>query len=85
MRPAIGQATTGGGSAAIVYALLSAAMGEITWRHAIPILAAGVVGWLWPENGHEPHPDISMVLAAYRHGRGDATAAAQPQAKEKTP
>ena len=46
----IGQVTTGQGVMVIVPTLCAALSGAMDWAIAAPLLLAGVVGLLWPEN-----------------------------------
>lgn len=44
-----GEATTGHGAAVVLGTLLAVANGAASWQTAIPALAAGLVGIVWPE------------------------------------
>ena len=80
----IGQVTTGHGAMILGPALLAAASGTIDWKTAVPFLAAGVIGLLWPENtpmqgaARTVASDVEALITAYRtglsHGAADAPA-----------
>jgi hypothetical protein len=46
----IGQVTTGHGFMVLTPTLLAALSGSMSWTDAIPLLVAGAVGLIWPEN-----------------------------------
>ena len=46
----LGQVTTGQGVMVLVPTLCAALTGSLGWEAAAPLLMAGVVGLLWPEN-----------------------------------
>jgi len=81
----IGQVTTGHGAMILGPTLLAVASGTIDWRTAIPFLAAGVIGLLWPENtpmqgaARTVASDVEALITAYRtglsHGASDAAPA----------
>ena len=70
----IGQVTTGHGAMILGPTLLAAISGTITWRTAIPFLAAGIIGLLWPENAPmqvaatNTTTDVEALITAYRTG-----------------
>ena len=84
----IGQVTTGHGAMILGPTLLATASGTIDWQTAIPFLAAGVIGLLWPENvpmqsaARTVASDVEALLTAYRtglsHGAADTTPEAAP-------
>lgn len=84
----LGQVTTGHGAMILGPTLLAAASGTITWSTAVPLLAAGVVGLLWPENTalqtatRTVATDVEALIAAYRtglhRGAADDTQAVPP-------
>lgn len=45
-----GQVTTGHGVMVLAPTLLSVLSGTMTWTQAAPLLVAGAVGLVWPEN-----------------------------------
>ncbi|MDE2471021.1 MAG: hypothetical protein KGL35_20330 [Bradyrhizobium sp.] len=69
-----GQKTTGAGIAAILGALSAVATGSLTWHAAIPVLIAGIVGLVMPENAsaasatHTLVADTETLISAYRMG-----------------
>jgi hypothetical protein len=81
----IGQVTTGHGAMILGPTLLAAASGTIDWQTAVPFLAAGVIGLLWPENApaqgaaRTVAADVEALITAYRtgisHGATDTAAA----------
>ena len=81
----IGQVTTGHGAMILGPTLLAAASGTIDWQTAVPFLAAGVIGLLWPENtpmqgaARTVASDVEALITAYRagiaHGAADTTPA----------
>jgi hypothetical protein len=62
----------------LVPTLLAVASGSMTWETAVPLLVAGVIGLLWPENtpakaaGQSAATDVEALIAAYRTGLGHA-------------
>jgi hypothetical protein len=70
----IGQVTTGHGAMILGPTLLAVGAGTIDWQTAVPFLAAGVIGVLWPENtamqgaARTVASDVEALLAAYRTG-----------------
>ena len=46
----LGQVTTGHGAMILGPTLLAAFTGQMTWLQALPLIVAGIVGLLWPEN-----------------------------------
>ena len=83
------QVTTGHGMMILAPTLLALVGGQMTLQTAIPLLVAGVVGLLWPENvaaktaAGAVATDIEALIAAYRTGLGHAAtapAAAPPAA-----
>ena len=70
----LGQITTGHGFMILGGTLLSVFTGATSWSVAIPLLVAGVVGLLWPENtalsaaARATATDLEALLAAYRDG-----------------
>lgn len=46
----LGQVTTGHGFMILGPTLLAVLSGTMTWQTAVPLLVAGAVGLLWPEN-----------------------------------
>jgi hypothetical protein len=68
MRTWFGQATTGGGIAALAATGSAAWAGQTTWAQAFPLLVAGFVGMIWPENTPKHHPRPHAVAEhPHRH------------------
>lgn len=72
----LGQKTTGAGLAAILGTLSGVAAGSVSWHAAVPILVAGVVGLIVPENtgltaaASTLALDTETLIGAYRMGLG---------------
>lgn len=70
----IGQVTTGHGAMIIGSTLVATSSGTMSWPTAVPFLAAGVMGLLWPENlrlqdsTQKVATDVEAMIAAYRTG-----------------
>jgi hypothetical protein len=66
-----GEVTTGHGVMILSGTLLSVLSGGMTWAGAAPLLAAGVIGLIWPENttlqtaGKADATDLVGVVSAY--------------------
>ena len=77
-----GQATTGAGIAGILGTLSAVAAGQLTLQHAAPLLVAGVVGLVWPENKAVQQQAstftqdliglVPLIAAAIEHGKTTA-------------
>lgn len=82
----IGEVTTGHGVMILGPTLLAAASGTMSWPTAVPLLAAGVIGLLWPENtalksaAQTAATDIEALIAAYRTGLSHGAAGDVPNA-----
>jgi hypothetical protein len=82
----IGEVTTGHGAMILGPTLLAAASGTMSWPAAVPFLAAGVVGLLWPENtalksaAQTAATDVETLISAYRTGMGHGAAGDAPDA-----
>jgi hypothetical protein len=84
----IGQVTTGHGAMILGSTLVAASSGTMTWSTAVPFLAAGIIGMLWPENAplkdvtQKVATDVEALIVAYRtglrHGAADDTPSAAP-------
>lgn len=80
----LGQVTTGHGVMILGPTLLAAAAGTMPWGAAIPLLVAGLVGLLWPENAglqaatSTIATDVESLISAYRTGLDHAAAQAVP-------
>ena len=80
----IGQVTTGHGAMILGPTLLAVASGTMTWQAAVPLVVAGAVGLLWPENtslktsAQTVATDVTALIAAYRSGLDHAAASAAP-------
>jgi len=82
----LGQVTTGHGAMVLGPTLLAVAGGQMDWTSATPLLVAGVIGLLWPENtalktaGQNATTDIEALVTAYRTGlqHGAVVPAAAP-------
>jgi hypothetical protein len=83
----LGEVTTGHGAMILGPILLAVSSGTMDWPTAMPFLAAGVIGLLWPENtalktaAQTAATDVEALITAYRTGlshgvAGDATDAA---------
>jgi hypothetical protein len=68
----IGQVTTGHGFMVLVPTLLAALSGTMSWTVALPLLIAGVVGLVWPENAglkeaaQTAAADLEKIYAQYQ-------------------
>jgi hypothetical protein len=75
-----GQVTTGHGVMILAPTLLGIVGGSISWATAFPLLTAGLIGLLWPENtaaanaGKAFATDVEALIAAYRTGMTHALA-----------
>ena len=87
----LGEVTTGHGAMIIGPTLLAVSSGTMDWPTAMPFLAAGVVGLLWPENtalktaAQTAATDVEALITAYRTGlshgaAGDAPDRPRPRA-----
>ena len=72
--------TTGHGAMIIAPTLLAVASNAMTWDVAMPLLAAGAIGLIWPEHQKTAPaketttpPHVETVVAAYRMGLDHAT------------
>jgi len=83
----IGEVTTGHGVMILGPTLTAAMSGTMDWQTAMPLLCAGVIGLLWPENtalktaAQTAATDVEALITAYRTGMthgaaGDASEAA---------
>ena len=87
----IGQVTTGHGAMILGPTLLAAGSGTIDWQTAVPFLAAGVIGLLWPENAamqgaaRTVAADVEALITAYRTGLSHGAAGDAPAAAAVTP
>jgi hypothetical protein len=79
-----GQVTTGHGFMIIGGTLLSVLSGATSWAVAAPLLVAGVIGLIWPENtalrtaAQATVADVEAMLAAYRDAAATPPPAANP-------
>lgn len=86
----VGQVTTGHGAMILGPTMLAAASGTINWQTAVPFLAAGVIGLLWPENvpmqtaARTAANDAETLIAAYRTGLSHGAAGDVVDAKPST-
>jgi len=68
-----GEVTTGHGVMVLSGTLLSVLSGGMTWAGAAPLLLAGVIGLVWPENtalqtaGQAVATDVVGVVTAYNN------------------
>ena len=66
-----GQVTTGHGFMILAPTMLSAMSGAISWTNAAPLLVAGAIGLVWPENtalqtaSKSATADVASMIAAY--------------------
>jgi hypothetical protein len=76
----LGQSTTGAGVAVLLATMASLAAGSLSWDHALPLLAAAIVGLIWPENSAlqaaagNTGANIETVIAAYHAGLSETQA-----------
>lgn len=81
----IGEVTTGHGAMILGPTLLAALAGTMSWPTAVPLLAAGVIGLLWPENkamksaAQTAAADIETLVQAYRTGLSHGAASDTPK------
>jgi hypothetical protein len=81
----LGEVTTGHGVMIISGTLLSVLSGGMTWAGAAPLLVAGLIGLVWPENtalqtaGQAVATDVEGAVTAYNN-RG--TASPSPSIRE---
>jgi hypothetical protein len=67
----VGQVTTGHGVMILGSTLLAALSGSVNWATAAPLMMAGVIGLIWPENtalraaGQTVATDIAGLVTAY--------------------
>ena len=68
----LGQVTTGHGIMILAPTLLSVMSGATTWTTAAPLLVAGAVGLVWPENtalrtaSQSTAADVASMVSAYQ-------------------
>ena len=80
----IGQVTTGHGAMVIVPTLLAVLSGTMTWQIAFPLLIAGTVGLIWPENtvlqgaAQTAAADLEKIVASFNDTMTKAAASAPP-------
>jgi hypothetical protein len=80
----MGQVTTGHGCMILAPTFLAVAEGTMGWQTAIPLLFAGTIGLLWPENtalkaaAQATATDVEGLIAAYRTGLAHAAASNAP-------
>lgn len=70
----LGQITTGGGFAALFSTISAVLTGQMHWPEAVPLLVAGVVGVLWPENKGPVRPTHNRKTASNPTTRPKKTA-----------
>lgn len=81
MKRWLGQSTTGAGVATLLATMGSLIAGTLSWDHALPLLAAAIVGLIWPENAAfqaaagDTAASVETLIAAYRAGLNEAQAA----------
>jgi len=82
----ISEVTTGHGAMILGPTLLAVSSGTMSWPTAVPFLAAGVIGLLWPENTalksavQSTATDIETLIAAYRTGLSHGASGDSPDA-----
>jgi hypothetical protein len=82
LRAWFGQVTTGHGFMIIAGAVLSVLAGTTNWIVASPLLVAGVIGLLWPENtalraaAQATVVDVEAMAAAYNAAKPPQATAA---------
>lgn len=68
-----GEVTTGHGVMILSGTLLSVLSGSMTWAGAAPLLVAGAIGLVWPENtalqaaGQAAATDVVGIVTAYNN------------------
>jgi hypothetical protein len=68
-----GEVTTGHGIMILSGTLLSVLSGGMSWAGAAPLLVAGLIGLIWPENtalqtaGQAVATDVAGIVAAYNN------------------
>jgi hypothetical protein len=68
-----GEVTTGHGAMVLSGTLLAVLSGGMTWAGAAPLLVAGVIGLIWPENnalqaaGQAVATDVAGLVTAYNN------------------
>ncbi len=73
-----GAVTTGHGVMILSGTILAVFSGSMTWTGAAPLLVAGVIGLIWPENtalqtaGQTVATDVTGIVTAYNN-KGTAT------------
>jgi hypothetical protein len=78
IREWLGQVTTGHGIMILAPTILAVMFHQMTWQQAVPLLVAGVIGILWPENpqlkttGQAATSDIIQVVQAFFAGKAQA-------------
>jgi hypothetical protein len=82
----LGQVTTGHGAMILGSTLIATASGTMTWTTALPFVAAGLIGLLWPENtplmgaAQKVVTDVETLIIAYRAGLRHAAPGETPAA-----
>jgi hypothetical protein len=87
----LGQVTTGHGAMILGSTAIAVVSGSMAWQTAVPLVAAGIIGALWPENtrlqdaARTAAMDVDALVSAYRTGFGhgaetDTSALAAPVA-----
>lgn len=80
----IGEVTTGHGAMILGPTVLAVSSGTMTWPTAVPFLAAGVIGLLWPENtalkgaAQTAATNVEALITAYRTGLSHGAASTAP-------
>ena|GEM_PF-1318094 len=80
----IGQVTTGHGAMVIVPTLLAVLSGTMSWQIAFPLLVAGTVGLIWPENtvlqsaAQTAASDLEKIVARFNDTMTKAAVNAPP-------
>jgi len=89
IRQWLGQVTTAHGAMVLGPTLLAIASGSMSWQAALPLLAGGAIGLLWPENkplasaAQAATADIAAAVTAWRDS--DPEPQPSPQAPAATP
>jgi hypothetical protein len=84
LRARFGEVTTGHGVMVLSGTLLAVLSGGMTWAGAAPLLAAGVIGLVWPENtplqaaGQAVATDVVGVVTAYNNRPASPPSPATP-------
>jgi hypothetical protein len=88
LTPWIGEITTGHGVAILASTLLAILSGTTTWVAGAPLLLAGIIGLVWPENKTQPTAAQATATGVVTEFNGDGSApgtAPKPSARRRQP